>query len=525
MLQSPRSAALPGFALRRSVRARRNYAAGLLVAFWTVWPVVAERPSDGSDASGDVPTVGPGHASTHLIVHFERGFLDGRSVRLGEPLDGGPLDALNAAWGVTEIRPLLSVPARNAVLADRYGLNRTYVFVVPEGTDTRAMAAAYGAVAGVARAEVDGTGGIAELIPDDPFFPSQWNFRNTGQTGGVPGADVNATRAWELHTGRDTVTIAVLDTGIQADHPDLLGKVIPGYNTYDRNNDTSDPHGHGTHVAGIAGAYTNNTYGVAGMNWGVRLLAMTVVDDSGFGTEAPVADGIVWVVDNSDAQIISMSLQYMGGTDALRNAVAYAYDSGRLLVAAAGNQGSRNIAYPARFPKCMAVGMTDARDLRDSQSNYGPELDVVAPGRSIWSLNRNSGFSIRSGTSMATPHVSGLAALLLSYDACRTQADLENLIDATAHDLGLPGWDEEYGYGRIDSYDALLAAADAVRGDMNCDCTLDVFDIEGFILALFDPAGYRARYPNCDINHADTNGDGAVNAADIEEFIVILFGR
>jgi subtilisin family serine protease len=466
----------------------------------------------GSEAIGD------GVDATHILVHFEAEFSGAHAVRFGGAIDNGPLDTLIQTWGVTGIRPLLVEPARDAALAERYGLNRVYVFTVAQGTDVRAMAAAFSAAPGVALAETDGVGGIAETIPNDPGFSLQWPLRNAGQTGGSAGADIGATFAWDLGVGSSAITIAVLDTGIQADHPDLLGKVIPGYNFYDMNNDTSDPHGHGTHVAGIAGAIGNNGVGIAGVDWNVRLLAVTVVSDSGSGTESPVAAAVVWAADQG-ADVINMSLQYAEGSVALRNAVAYAYDAGVLPIAAAGNAGSSTVAYPARFPKCMAIGATNHSDLRWSSSNFGPEIDVVAPGADVYSLNRNSGYRTRSGTSMATPHVSGLASLILSAGACLTPPEIEGILRDSAVDLGPPGFDVEYGYGRIEAPAALLAAHAATGGDLNCDCAIDAFDIEPFILAMTDPTGYAVHYPGCDWIRADVNGDGAVDAFDIAPFI------
>ncbi len=462
--------------------------------------------------------IGGGVAATHILVHFDAEFATAHDVAFGGAIDGGPLDGLIQTWGVTGIRPLLVEPPRDAALASRYGLDRIHVFEVPDGTDVRAMAAAFNAAPGVALAEVDGLGGIAETIPNDPSFNLQWPLRNTGQTGGFAGADIAASFAWDLSVGAGEVTIAILDTGIQADHPDLLGKVIPGYNFYDMNQDTSDPHGHGTHVAGIAGAIGDNGVGIAGVDWNARLLAVTVVDDNGFGSEAPVAAAVVWATDQG-ANVINMSLQYGEGSVALQNAVAYAYDSGVLPIAAAGNAGISSVSYPARFPKCMAVGATTHHDVRWTSSNYGVDLDVVAPGVDVYSLHRNSAYRTRSGTSMATPHVSGLASLIVSLDGCMTAAEIESVLRDTALDLGPPGFDVQYGFGRIEAPAALLAVLDAAAGDLNCDCALDAFDIEPFVVALTDPAGYALSYPGCNWMRADVNGDGAVDAFDIGPFI------
>ena len=500
-------------AMRTRSMAYVLFAAVLLAA--PAWaydiPVALDEPA----GIGDVIT-------THVVVQFEREFLDTHAIAAGQVIDNGPLDALSQTWGVTRITPLLTHPAANDAAASARGLDRYFVLAVPRGTDTPAMAAAYASTVGVAQSAVDGRGGIAETIPNDAQFALQWNMRNIGQTGGTPDADIAATFAWDLHVGAGTVTIAVIDTGVQSDHPDLIGRVIPGWNFYSNNSNSEDVHGHGTHVSGIAGAVGNNGVGVAGVNWDVRILAIRITRTSGTYSESDLTDAIVWAADNG-ADFISMSLQSYTGSAPLEAAIDYARDNGVLPIAATGNNRGNLVAFPARFAGCMGVGASDHNDQWPSFSNWGPQVDVAAPGAVIYSLFRGSGYRTLSGTSMAAPHVSGLASLMLSYNDCLTADEIADLLRATALDLGPAGFDQKFGHGRIDALAALREAAATAAGDTNCDCQVDAADIEPFILALFDPVGYAAAYPACDLLRADMNGDDVVNALDIEGLLLRMF--
>lgn len=495
----------------------RWWRATLIVIVQLAAPAWAVEPAEPTSEIGIGDAI-----TTHIVVQFDRTFLDMHTVATGQAIDGGVIDALNRTWGVTRTEALLSRPAANGTAATALALDRYFVFSVPEGTDTSAMAAAYRAARGVALAEVDGLGGIAETIPNDAEFGRQWNMRNIGQTGGLAGADIAATFAWDLHVGSGNVIIAVIDTGVQADHPDLIGKVIPGWNFFNNNGDSDDVHGHGTHVSGIAGATGNNFIGVAGVNWNVRILAVRVTSASGTYSESDLADAIVWATDNG-ANFVSMSLQSYTGIAALEAAIDYARGNGVLPIAATGNNRGNVIAFPARFAGCMGVGATDHNDQWPSFSNWGPQIDVAAPGANIYSLHLDSGYRSRSGTSMATPHVSGLTSLLLSFDSCLSPSEMIELLHATSVDLGPAGFDEKFGHGRIDAFAAINEAAAMAAGDANCDCELNAFDIEPFLLALFDPEGYAIAYPGCDITRADVNGDGRVDAFDIEPFLERLF--
>ncbi|MCC7360335.1 MAG: S8 family serine peptidase [Anaerolineales bacterium] len=331
---------------------------------------------------------------------------------------------------------------------------------------------------------------LADTIPTDPDWSAQYGP-----------AHIQGPQVWDILTGTTAVVIGILDTGVDLAHPDLAGKIWHnggemgpdgqggdkstngvdddgnGYSddwqgwdftsSVMGDNSPQDVHGHGTHVAGIAGAETNNGVGIAGMNWNAPLLAVRVLDDGGSGTDGEVAAGIVYATDMG-ATIINLSLGALFtdptyGT-ALEDAVNYAYNQGVLVVAAAGNYGAAGVLYPAKFEHALAVAATNVFDAHPSYSGFGPEVDVAAPGGNntpsdgIYSTYYNGShtYAVLSGTSMATPHVAAVAALLAALPQFDTPDKLRVALESTALDLGAPGRDPYYGYGLIQAYAAAL---------------------------------------------------------------------
>ncbi|MBK8915682.1 MAG: S8 family serine peptidase [Phycisphaerales bacterium] len=477
----------------------------------------------GASSIPGAPDQFGGPASTHILVRVAPDLIPQIDGRGAAAIDDGPIDALRAAWGSTEVKAALPIAPREPELAFALGLTRTYRFVVPAGTDTVAMAAAFSGLPGVEVSEVDGIGGVAGPAPNDPDFGLQWALDNTGQSGGLAGADIKARDAWEIFPGDNTIIIAMLDTGIQQTHPDLAspGRFVPGWNTYDDNADTDDPHGHGSHTAGIAAALVNNLTGIAGMNCHARLMPIRVVSAAGFGSEAQCANGVIFAADNG-AHIISMSLQYYTGTQYFADAIAYAHAAGKLSIAAAGNQATA-VAYPGRFPGCMAISATDRNDAIYAVSNFGPEIDICAPGREIWSTRNGNGYGFSTGTSMAAPHVSGVASLIMGYNRMLSHDQVVAVLRTSSQDLGPAGFDNVFGWGRLDATAALLAATP--YGDLNCDGVVNNFDIDPFVLALLDQPGYESAFPDCHHRHADVNQSGAVDNFDIDPFVAALLGQ
>jgi len=292
-----------------------------------------------------------------------------------------------------------------------------------------------------------------DTVPNDPSYGSQW---------GLP--KIEAPAAWDISTGSSNVVIAVVDTGIDLDHPDLScsGKLTAGWDFVNNDATPDDDHGHGSHVAGIAAACTNNSTGVAGVAWNARLMPVKVLDYNGNGTYEGVAAGVTYAVDQG-ADIINLSLGGFDDSATLANAIQYADAHGVLVAAAAGNCAqdgyqcnylTNPIMYPAAYSTTIAVAATDSADNWATFSEHHPYVDVAAPGVSIYSTVPGS-YNYMTGTSMATPHVAGLAALLWSLDPSLTHDEVRNIIQSTADDLGDPGKDEYFGHGRINARRAL----------------------------------------------------------------------
>lgn len=259
------------------------------------------------------------------------------------------------------------------------------------------------------------------------------------------------------------IKVCIVDTGIDYNHPDLKANYVTGYDFVNSDSNPIDDNGHGTHVSGTVAAVGGNG-GVIGVAPEVSLYAVKVLDAGGSGTYSGVIAGINWCV-NSGTQIISMSLGGSSGSTSLQSAVDTAYSKNVLLVAAAGNSGNlkgkgNNVVYPARYDSVIAVAATTKTDARASFSSTGPAVELSAPGSGIQSTWIGSGYKTISGTSMATPHVSGSAALVFNSnelawtsagytngDGTWTNAEVRKVLDSTAQDLGVVGRDTLYGFG------------------------------------------------------------------------------
>ncbi|MDQ0493091.1 S8 family peptidase [Paenibacillus brasilensis] len=284
-------------------------------------------------------------------------------------------------------------------------------------------------------------------IPNDLLFSRyQWN---------LPATETN--RGWGLSKGSKNVVVAVVDTGVDMDHPDLKGQIISGHNVVKPSEKPYDDVGHGTHVAGIISALVNNGEGVAGMTWYNKVMPVKVLDQSGSGTTYSVAEGIIWAADHG-AKVINLSLGNYAQAEFLHDAIKYAYDKDVVLVAATGNDNTERPGYPAAYPEVLAVSATDSSMHRAAFSNYGDYVDVMAPGASIASTYPGNQYAALSGTSMASPHVSALAALIRSINPDLTNKEVMDLMRSNVIDLGTPGHDKYFGYGQIDVYKALKAA-------------------------------------------------------------------
>jgi subtilisin family serine protease len=313
------------------------------------------------------------------------------------------------------------------------------------GADTDDAISALESDASVLYAEPDYRVTI-DAVPNDTNYGSQWHYPKIG----LPAA-------WDVTTGSASVIVAVVDTGVELTDPELDSKITSGANAgYDFANSDTDPtddHGHGTHVAGTIAAETNNATGVAGVCWACKIMPVKVLDNTGNGSTLDVAAGIDWARTHG-AKVVNLSLGSLQSSVTLQTAVNNASNAGLVVVGAAGNNAGNadtsddTVMFPGAYPNAIGVGATDSSDVRASFSNYGPELDVMAPGVSILSTVMGAGYGSWSGTSMATPHVSGAAALLASA-GITDPATIRARLTSTAADLGAPGFDNLYGYGRI----------------------------------------------------------------------------
>ena len=265
------------------------------------------------------------------------------------------------------------------------------------------------------------------VVPNDPLFSNQWALDT-----------IQAPSAWDVTSGSGDVDIAVVDTGINGSHPDLNGKVAVSVDCRDNSScpfvEPVDVAGHGTHVAGIISANTNNATGVAGTIWNVNLMSVKALDDDETGYYSWIADGIVWATDHG-AEVINLSLGGRYYSRLLRDAVEYAWDNGVVVVAAAGNSSSSAPTYPAYYSDTIAVGATDQGDNRASFSSYGRWVDVAAPGVNILSTYKND-YEYFSGTSMSTSFVSGVAGLIFSQNPSWSNSQVRVRLEETADDVG-----------------------------------------------------------------------------------------
>ncbi len=250
------------------------------------------------------------------------------------------------------------------------------------------------------------------------------------------------------------VLIAILDTGIDQNHEDLEGKVVAEVNFTDSPT-ADDIHGHGTHIAGILAANSNNGIGVTGMAPDAQLMNVKVVDDKGRSQPSVVAQGIIWAVNNG-ANVLNISIEIREASPELEDAVNYAWSQGVIIIAAAGNDGSQSPIYPAYYENSIAVAATRENDTLAPLSNYGDWVNVAAPGFNIYSTLPDDGYGYKTGTSFAAPYVSGLAALLFSVVTDtngdgRLNDEVRAVIEAGGQELNIYG----VGYGRINAVNSL----------------------------------------------------------------------
>ncbi len=292
----------------------------------------------------------------------------------------------------------------------------------------------------------------ATFVPNDPSLNVQWGLENTGQTikgqAGTPDADINAVAAWDVTKGNG-VKIAILDTGINLNHPEFLQKILTTKDFIGTG--IEDQYGHGTHVAGIAAARTNNSIGISGTCPDCMLIIGKVLNDQGSGPDSILLQGITWAADEG-AKVINMSFGGTGNSTAKQDAINYAWNKGAVLVASAGNNKNTNKGYPAANNNVVSVAATDNKDQKASFSSYGTWVDVAAPGNAIYSTLPTHSYNLQTktpslqlnydylnGTSMATPMVSGVVALIWTTGYGSSNISVVNRLFETADKISGTG--------------------------------------------------------------------------------------
>jgi thermitase len=328
----------------------------------------------------------------------------------------------------------------------KLGQSRMHVVDLPPGLSEEDAVAKLSRRAEIKFAELDRKVNVAMAV-NDPYIGSAWHIGKIG-----------ASTAWDSTQGGG-ITIAVLDTGVNAAHPDLKDRLVAGYNAYDNNTVTSDLCGHGTAVAGTAAASTNNAMGVAGVAGAARIMPVRIAYKDSTGAcpayFSTIASGITWAADNG-ARIANVSYVGIAGSAAVKSAARYMKGKGGLVFISAGNNNvDENVTPDDAF---IIVSSTDSADNKSSFSSWGSFVSLAAPGTGIWTTNNALGYSAWNGTSFASPVSAGVAGLMMAARPDLSAEQIEKLLFQTSVDLGAAGRDPVFGYGRVNAAAAVAAA-------------------------------------------------------------------
>jgi thermitase len=286
-------------------------------------------------------------------------------------------------------------------------------------------------------------------VTNDTYFANAWHLPK-----------IQAPTAWDSTTGVG-VTIAILDSGVDGAHPDLAARMVPGWNFYDNNSNTADIFGHGTKVAGAAAAIGNNGSGVAGVAWNAKIMPVRVADAAGYAYWSTMATALTWAADNG-ARVANISFSVQGSTT-VQSAAQYMKNKGGVVINSAGNTGA--IDSSLANDTMISVAATDSADARAGWSSYGPYVDLAAPGVGIWTTTMGGGYGAVNGTSFSSPITAGVVALMKAANPALSPANVESILKSTALDLGSAGYDQYFGYGRINASAAVAQALAFVASD------------------------------------------------------------
>ena len=436
-------------------------------------------------------------------------------IRKDSSLSSPSILELNTKYRVKSIEKVFRRP-------DCANLENIYLLHVPDYLDIKSIVNDYSLCSDVIYAEPNYNGYLPTL-PNDEYFPYQWSLNNSGQYEGIPDCDIDAVEAWDVQKGSSNIVIASLDSGIDYYHEDIAGNIwenddeianngldddgngyiddIVGWDFVDNDNTPLDnpsapQYGHGTRCAGIHSAETNNDIGVAGVAWYCKTMVVRCYYD--YYDTTKYANGIVYAANNG-ADVINIEMGIISNSQLIEDAVDFAYSNGCFMCAPAGNKNVSTKFYPAAYKNVVGVGATNQRDERCDEddwgagygSNWGEWVDVAAPGNALWVLYPNDNYEFRGagGTSLASPHVAGLAALLLSRNPTLTPDEVKTMICKY-----VDPYNSSYyiGTGRINAYKALVTPPDApkINGPTSGEPGIEY----EFTFNSTDPNGYRLYY-------------------------------
>ncbi|MGD2062226.1 MAG: S8 family serine peptidase [Nitrospirota bacterium] len=339
----------------------------------------------------------------------------------------------------------------------------------------------------------------SEILPDDPKFPNEWHLPK-----------IQAPTAWETSTGGG-ITVAILDTGVDPDHPELVNRLVPGWNSASLSDDSTPVHGHGTWVAGVVAAETNNGVGVASIAYGAHLMPIRVTNSSdGYAYYSDIARAVTWAADQG-AQVANISYDVTSSA-AISSAAQYMRSKGGVVVVAAGNSGG-NPGYGDN-PYMISVSATTSGDAKASWSSYGDYVDVSAPGAKILSTSDGGGYSTVSGTSFASPTTAGVVALIMGANGALAPSDVESILESTADDLGSTGWDPSFGFGRVNAAAAVQAAVATDPGDLQSPAAAITSPAGGATVAGWVAVAVSAT-DNVGVGRVELYADGSLVGTDL----------
>ena len=439
-------------------------------------------------------------------------FKNGKSVNITKNQNGifltsgADIDRLNIQYKCIDIKKMFQQKKEKAKTYEELNLGSVYIFRFESIDDLNKLLKDYSNTGKFEYVEpnfIGKGGGYKSIDPNDEYYYRQWSLENDGTFppghSGIADADIDMDEAWEIEQGDSSIVIAILDTGVKLDHPEVSGRIwvntqeIPdngvdddengyfddykGWDFSYSDNNPADGHGHGTNVTGILGSTGNNNVGYAGVNWNSKLMICKILNDENWGYYSWWAQAIYYAVNNG-AKVLNMSVGGSSFSSSLQDAVNYAYQNNVTIVSIMMNDNNDVPYYPGAYQNTIAVGATDTDDTRCNPffwgggSNYGPHIDVVAPGNYIYGLNHQSDTNYSwywGGTSQAAPHVTGLVSLLLAQDSSRAVDEIRDIIRNTAEDQvgnseeDTLGWDMYHGYGRINAKNALNDTSTSVE--------------------------------------------------------------